>query len=35
MEDNYDIILKNKFGNFFYYKIFFIPSIIFPLYVSC
>lgn len=31
MEDEHDIKLKNMFGNFFYYKIFFIPSIfLFP-----
>jgi hypothetical protein len=28
MEDDYDIILKNKFGNFFTYKTFFLPSTI-------
>ena len=28
MEDEYDLSLKNYFGNFFYYKIFFIPSVI-------
>ena len=28
MEDEYDISLKNHFGNFFYYKVFFIPSVI-------
>jgi hypothetical protein len=28
MEDEYDLELKNFFGNFFYYKIFFIPSVI-------
>ena len=28
MEDEYDFYLKNKFGNFFYYKTFFLPSVI-------
>ncbi len=28
MEDDYDLELKNFFGNLFYYKIFFIPSVI-------
>lgn len=28
MEDEYDLSLKHFFGNFFYYKIFFIPSVI-------
>ena len=28
MEDTYDLSLKHFFGNFFYYKIFFIPSVI-------
>lgn len=28
MEDEYDLSLKHKFGNFFYYKIFFIPSVV-------
>ena len=28
MEDEYDLSLKNYFGNFFYYKIFFIPSVL-------
>jgi hypothetical protein len=28
MEDEYDLKLKNIFGNFFYYKTFFIPSVI-------
>jgi hypothetical protein len=28
MEDEYDLSLKHLFGNFFYYKLFFIPSVI-------
>jgi hypothetical protein len=28
MEDEYDLALKHLFGNFFYYKTFFIPSVI-------
>lgn len=28
MEDQFDLALKHKFGNFFYYKTFFLPSVV-------